>query len=146
MKKVIYPGFAAYVPTGLLVGFIILLLSAVWMKGGFQTKAPQLLVTIIILYLMFCFGVSQRKVEITEEGIIVHHIFKKIHIFWSDISKSEITVWIDPKVPFQILVYGDDPNTPLVDIPVILYDKRDVIYLISIEHLKLSHSTSDESK
>lgn len=113
MRKVIYPGFASYVPTGLLVGFMILLLSAVWMKGGSQTKAPQLLVIIIILYLIFCFLGLRHKVEITEEGITVYYPFNKIYIFWNDISKSEIAVWIDPTVPCPINT-GRNPNILII--------------------------------
>ena len=52
-----------------------------------------------------------------------------------------IMFWMDRR-PFQILVFGGSSDKPLLNIPLKLYNKCDVVLLLSLKGLKIEHEAA----
>jgi hypothetical protein len=129
-KRLIRPGIPAYLPLGIIFGLIVGLLVILWMLRGAQTKAPEALFFTSFLYFFWCFFVSQRRVEINSEQIVMHSLSGRSRIFWTDVDRSELSMWIDNKTPFQLIIYRVGNGAPYMAIPLTLYNLQDAQYLI----------------
>jgi hypothetical protein len=136
-KRLIRPGIPAYLPLGIIFALIVVLLVILWMLRGPQTKAPEALLFAVCLYSFWCFFVSQRRVEIDSEQIVIHSLSRRNNIFWTDVDKSELSIWMDNKTLFQLIIYRAGNTLPYMAIPLILYDLQDVQYLMQLPEMKL---------
>jgi len=137
MTKTIRPGRSAYLPLGVIVIGLVALWVFVWIYRGPQTKAWQPIVLIIGFYILWCLVLLQRVIIVDDHGICCTYLIKKTcRVTWSEIRHSEVTYWIDRK-PFQIIVFGDSSNKPLLDIPIKLYDQPEAGFLLGLDGLKI---------
>jgi len=72
-----------------------------------------------------------------DDGILCTYLMRKPpRVAWSEVRYSEITFWID-RNPYQILVFGESPDKPLLDIPLKLYNKTDIDFLLNFDRLMI---------
>ena len=87
--------------------------------------------------MLWCLSVSRRVLVIDEDGIECRYLTRKPRrVAWSEVQRSEIMRWINRR-PYQLLVFGESPDKPLLDIALKLYDIADVDYLLNLEGLKI---------
>jgi len=141
MTKTIRSGRSAYLPLGIIAGGIVVLWIFVWMYRGPQTGAWQPIMITAFFYILWSLMLWRRVLIIDDDGILCTYLTRKPRrVEWSNIRHSVITFWSDGQ-PFQILVFGSVSGQPLLDIPLKFYDKSDVEFLMSLERLKLAHSS-----
>ena len=124
-------------PFGIIAGGLIVLWMFVWIYRGPQTGAWQPLLVVVAFYTLWCLVLWRRVLTIDDDGILcVYLIGKPRRVVWGEVRRSVITLWKGGR-PFQILVFGDSPDKPLLDIPLKLYDKPDVEFLMSLDKLRI---------
>ncbi len=138
MTRKIRAGRSAYLPLGIIAGGLIVLWIFVWIYRGPQTGAWQPILLVAGFYSLWCVSLWRRVLTIDEEGIRCTYLTRRTRwVAWGEVHRSVITLWTD-RQPFQILVFGEFSGKPLLDIPLKLYAKSDVEFLISLERLKIA--------
>jgi len=137
----IRPGLSAYLPLGAIAGGLVALWVCIWLYRGPHTGAWQPITLIVGFYIIWCLALWRRVLTIDDNGILCTYLMRKPRrVAWSEVRYSEIVLWID-RNPYQFLVFGDSPNKPLLDIPLKLYDKIDVDFLLSFDRLSIRDAT-----
>jgi len=137
MTRTIRTGRSAYLPLGVIAGGLVALWTFVWIYRGPQTGAWQPILLVVGFYSLWCLALWRRVLTIDDEGILCTYLTRKPRrVVWSEVQRSAITLWMDRR-PFQILVFGESSDKPLLDIPLKLYDKSDVEFLMSLERLRI---------
>ncbi len=135
--RTIRAGWRAYVPLGSIVGALVVLWIAIGVTRGGETGAWRVVLLLLGGYAVWVVVCMGRRLVITTSGITARYLVGKDRtVAWDVIAKSHITAWLG-RAPFQILIYGEDA-APLLDIPLPLFNRRDVEYLLSLESLKIS--------
>ncbi len=137
MNRTIRPGLPAYLPLGAVVAGVIAVWVGVWVARGPQTGAWQPILLLTVIYLAWIVFVSARVLTLTDAGLTCsYRIGRSRTIEWSDIGTSAVTYWMK-RVPTQILVYGRSFTKPVLTIPLGLYRRSDVEYLMGLEEMKI---------
>ncbi len=137
MTRTIRAGRRAYLPLGAIVGALVVLWTTIGVTRGGETGAWRVVLVLVGVYAVWVVVCMGRRVVITSSGITARYLFgSDCTVSWSAIYRSEITAWLG-RAPFQILIYGDDDAAPLLDIPLPLFDRRDVEFLLSLDSLKI---------
>ena len=134
MKKTIRPGLPAYLPLGVILAGVVAIWVAVWVTRGSQTGAWQpMLVAIYGVWVVFA---GARVITVSDTGLTCYYRFRQArYVSWDEIGSSTVTYWMT-RVPTQILIYGQSITGPILTIPLGLYSRRDVEYLMGIKQLK----------
>jgi len=137
MKKTLRPGISAYLPLGLISAGLVVLYLFVWVVRGPQTNAWQPIVLVVGVYLLWCLSLWRRVIVLDEGGIRCTYLMRKARsVTWSEIDRSVMVNWIDRK-PYQVLIFGQSAETPLMELPLRLYHPTDVELLLNMDGLKL---------
>lgn len=139
MTRTIRVGRSAYLPLGIIAGGLVALWIFVWIYRGPQTGAWQPILLVVGFYSLWCLALWRRVLTIDDQGILCTYLTRRARrVAWSEIRRSAITLWMDQR-PFQILVFGESSDQPLLDIPLKLYDRSDVEFLLGLERLRIGH-------
>jgi len=136
-QRRVRPGLRAYLPLGLVVSGVTAIWIVIWIERGSGTGAWQPVVLFLGLYVLWCLVVSSRVLVLSDRDLACSYLTRPPAIVaWHDVHYSAITYW-PGGVPIQILVYGEDRATPAIRIPVGIYSRRDVEYLMSLDRLRI---------
>lgn len=137
MRKTIRPGRRAHVPLGLIALGLIALWIFVGMFRGWRGGAWQPILIVVGLYTLWVAALWRRVLVLTDDGITCAYLMRKSRkVSWNEVHYSVITFWSDGS-RFQILVFGASPDKPLLDIPLSLFDQRDIEFLLSLDELRI---------
>jgi hypothetical protein len=137
MTRTIRPGRSAYLSLGSIVSALVAVWVSVWINRGPEAGAWQPITLVIGIYMLWCLALWQRVLIVDEEGIRCTYLLRKPRrLAWSEVRRSEIVFWIDRK-PYQILIFGNSQEKTLLDIPLRLYDKADVDFLMGLDRLRI---------
>jgi hypothetical protein len=129
-------------PLGIIAGGLVALWMFVWIYRGPQTGAWQSILLVVGFYSLWCLALCRRVLTIDDEGILCTYLIRKPRrVAWSEVRRSAITLWMDRR-PFQILVFGESSDKPLLDIPLKLYEKSDVEFLMGLERLRIGNDAA----
>jgi hypothetical protein len=142
MTRALRTSRPAYLPLGIIAGGLVVLWVLVWIYRGPQTGAWQPIALVVGFYAVWCLAQWRRVLVIDNQGIRCTYLIGKPRaVAWSEIRRSEIALWIDRK-PYQLRVFGSSPAKPLLTIPLRLYDKSDVDFLMALDGLRIEKSAA----
>lgn len=142
MTRTLRAGRSAYLPLGVIVGGLIVLWTLIWIYRGPQTGAWQPIALFAAFYALWCLVQWRRILIVDHQGIhCTYLIARPRHVAWSEIRRSEIALWIDRR-PYQLRIFGSSADKPLLTIPLRLYDKSDMDFLLTLDRLRVEKGSA----
>lgn len=136
-SRTLRAGWRAYLPLGSIVAALVVLWIAIGVTRGAETGAWRVVLLLLGVYAVWVVICMGRRIVVTSSGITARYLVgSERRVSWNAVRRSQITAWLGSS-PFQILIYGNDDDAPLLDIPLPLFARRDVEYLLSLQGLKI---------
>lgn len=136
MKRTIHPDKSAYLVMGAIAAVVVIALIL-----GMGSREEKSLPAVVILlvggaYTVWCWILQGHCLKIDEDGITRQDRFRKNrHLAWPELERFEIP-YLSGRPPMQILVWDPHADSPRLTVPLKLYGRDDVRYLLELEELR----------
>ncbi len=135
--RTIRAGWRAYLPLGTIIAALVTLWVVIGVTRGAGTGAWRLVLLLLGVYAVWVVVCLGRRIVVTPSGITARYLVgSERTVSWTEIRRSHVTVWLG-RTQFQILIFGEEGEAPLLSVPLALFNRGDAAYLLSLPGLKI---------
>jgi hypothetical protein len=143
MKRTIHPDKSAYLVMGAIAAVVVM--AMMLGMGSREEKLLPAVATILVAgaFAVWCWILQGHCLKIDENGITRQDRFRKTRrLAWPELERSEIP-YLSGRPPMQILVWGRHADSPSLTVPLKLYGRDDVRFLLELDELRWTDGDPD---